>query len=270
HDAGGYGRPGGDDGYGDPGPYRPAPGYAGPPRDGGDRYGDDDDGGGYGDVGDDSGDPGYDGGYVPAGDRDGYAGRAGPGGYPAGTAPPAYRDPGEPPVYTAPAEPLPAEPLPAEPLPAEPAELAPAEPPAPAASALDPAYDAAAEPDPYLAPDNCDTGARTEPFRGPFEPHRGQPRLSDFVPTRSEPDPAEPDRSHQPGRGDASLGATQEKLDKIRDLYLTVEAIGDDNVGKHFDELMTRQRELISDYFRETGFGEGPRDATPTDQPGNG
>ena len=62
-------------------------------------------------------------------------------------------------------------------------------------------------------------------------------------------------------------GASAEKLEKIKDLYLTVEAIGDDNVGKHFDELMTRQRELISDYFRETGIGKGGPQATQTDQP---
>ena len=51
--------------------------------------------------------------------------------------------------------------------------------------------------------------------------------------------------------------SSREKLEKIKDLYLTVEAIGDDNVGKHFDELMQRQRELISDYFKETGIGSG-------------
>ncbi len=50
---------------------------------------------------------------------------------------------------------------------------------------------------------------------------------------------------------------SEEKLEQIKDLYMTVEAIGDDNVDKHFDELMQRQRELISDYFKETGIGTG-------------
>ncbi len=59
-----------------------------------------------------------------------------------------------------------------------------------------------------------------------------------------------PDR--EPGRD-----GSEEKLERIKDLYLTVEAIGDNNVGKHFDELMQRQRELISDYFKETGIGSG-------------
>jgi hypothetical protein len=171
------------------------------------------------------------------------------------------------------------------------------------------AYDAApnrADPEAYVAPDDPNTGARTEPFRGPFEPPPGQPKLSEFVPSSSSPaepaEPAEPavpdgpggrDELGQPGTSgpatalspagpagetDASTephptlapappGASAEKLEKIKDLYLTVEAIGDDNVGKHFDELMTRQRELISDYFRETGIGKGRPQATQTDQP---
>jgi len=153
-----------------------------------------------------------------------------------------------------------------------------------------------------VAPDDPNTGARTEPFRGPFEPPPGQPKLSEFVPSSSSP--AEPDESAEPaepgqrdelgelrrsgpatafsppgaaGETDAATepratlapappGASAEKLEKIKDLYLTVEAIGEDNVGKHFDELMSRQRELISDYFRETGIGQDPQ-ATQTDQP---
>jgi hypothetical protein len=173
-----------------------------------------------------------------------------------------------------------------------------------------------AEPEPYVAPDDPNTGERTEPFRGPFEPPAGQPKLSDFVPSSpSSGGPGAPDAPGQPGTpgepdaaaetqlrerlgaaapvpsmapippmtlaspGDgASLsvpapgapddrGASEEKLERIRDLYLTVEAIGDDNVGKHFDELMSRQRELISDYFKETGIGKGPRGTPQTDQP---
>jgi hypothetical protein len=157
-----------------------------------------------------------------------------------------------------------------------------------------------AEPEAYVAPDDPNTGARTEPFRGPFEPPPGQPKLSDFVPSSSSP--ADPEEPAEPGERDelgepgttgspatfsppgtlgetdaatepratlapAPPGASAEKLEKIKDLYLTVEAIGDDNVGKHFDELMTRQRELISDYFRETGIGKGHPQATQTDQP---
>ena len=119
-----------------------------------------------------------------------------------------------------------------------------------------------------MAPEDPNTGARTEPFRGPFEPPPGKPTVSDFVPSspNSEDAPEPPAAERGP--------ASEEKLEKIKDLYLTVEAIGDDNVGKHFDELMNRQRELISEYFKETGIGKGPRstqnDQTQTDQPTGG
>jgi hypothetical protein len=188
------------------------------------------------------------------------------------------------------AEPVPAEPLPAEPDRLEPAD--PATPAGPAASELDPAYDAAADPEPYVAPDDPNTGAQTEPFRGPFEPPPGKPTVSDFVPTSPEDSPESPEspapRPATPTIAASAAGdvaallngraldgalrgpASEEKLERIKDLYLTVEAIGDDNVGKHFDELMTRQRELISEYFKETGIGKGPRDGTQTDQPSTG
>ena len=118
------------------------------------------------------------------------------------------------------------------------------------------------------------------PFRGPFEPHPAQPKLSDLTGagllpaemTSSGVDPVgvelaaselaasdlgAPDLAGSgPDQESASEGS-REKLEKIKDLYLTVEAIGDDNVGKHFDELMQRQRELISDYFKATGIGSG-------------
>jgi hypothetical protein len=248
---------------------------------------------------------------------------------PASTAPPAYRDPGEPASYdppayrdpvgaaepaayfSAPDEPTPPAAAPAR-EPARPAEAAqsaeplpPAEPAGPAEPSASAAAEPAAvpnraEPEAYVAPDDPNTGARTEPFRGPFEPPAGQPKLSDFVPSNSSPaeleqtdEPGERDELGEPGASGppatfsplgppedtegatepratlapATPGASAEKLEKIKDLYLTVEAIGDDNVGKHFDELMTRQRELISDYFRDTGIGKGRPQATQTDQP---
>ena len=41
----------------------------------------------------------------------------------------------------------------------------------------------ATEPEPYLAPHDPNTGAQTVPFRGPFEPHPAQPKLSDLTVT---------------------------------------------------------------------------------------
>jgi hypothetical protein len=42
------------------------------------------------------------------------------------------------------------------------------------------------------------------------------------------------------------------KLEQIKDLYLTAEAIGETNVDKHFDQLLAQQRDLISEYFRQS------------------
>jgi hypothetical protein len=38
---------------------------------------------------------------------------------------------------------------------------------------------------------------------------------------------------------------------------VTAEAIGEDALGKHFDELSERQRQLIREYFNQAGVGPG-------------
>jgi hypothetical protein len=53
------------------------------------------------------------------------------------------------------------------------------------------------------------------------------------------------------------------KLEQLRDLYLTAEAIGEENVDKHFDKLMAQQRSLISDYFKQSGTGQDGADVAP-------
>jgi hypothetical protein len=47
------------------------------------------------------------------------------------------------------------------------------------------------------------------------------------------------------------------KLEQIKDFYLTAEAIGEQNVDKHFDQLLAQQRELISEYFKQSDAGDG-------------
>ncbi len=42
---------------------------------------------------------------------------------------------------------------------------------------------------------------------------------------------------------------TAAKLDQIKDLYLTAEAIGEDALDKHFELVSDRQRQLIKEYF---------------------
>ncbi len=145
-----------------------------------------------------------------------------------------------------------------------------------------------------LRPAIPNTGAQTEPFRGPFEPHPAQPKLSELADPAAPPavltpyselsrartvpaedavavaDPAE-ERRRPPAvaRGEPAHEGSEEKLEKIKDLYLTVEAIGDDNVDKHFDELHAAparadQRLLQGDRDRD---GKAPT-AEP-DQPHN-
>ena len=74
--------------------------------------------------------------------------------------------------------------------------------------------------------------------RGPFEP---------LVSSSDPPDSATGDAPAEPAYDRAR------KLEQIKDLYLTAEAIGEANVDKHFDQLLAQQRELISDYFRQPG-----------------
>jgi hypothetical protein len=49
--------------------------------------------------------------------------------------------------------------------------------------------------------------------------------------------------------------AASAKLEQIKDLYLTAEAIGEDALDKHFDQVSERQRELIREFFERSGPG---------------
>ena len=43
------------------------------------------------------------------------------------------------------------------------------------------------------------------------------------------------------------------KMDQIKDLYLTAEAIGEDALDQNFDLVSDRQRQLIREYFNQLG-----------------
>jgi hypothetical protein len=47
------------------------------------------------------------------------------------------------------------------------------------------------------------------------------------------------------------------KLDQLKDLYLTAEAIGEDALDKHFEQVSQRQRDLIKEFFHRSDSG-GP------------
>ncbi len=92
-----------------------------------------------------------------------------------------------------------------------------------------------------------------EQVRGPFEPLQSSsdPRPSAAEPAAASPAPpaADPVSEQVP---DDSEHARARKLEQIKDLYLTAEAIGEHNVDKHFDHLLAQQRELISEYFKQS------------------
>jgi hypothetical protein len=52
-------------------------------------------------------------------------------------------------------------------------------------------------------------------------------------------------------------------LGQIRDLYQTAETASQASVDRHFDQLLERQRELISEYFEEAGALGPAEDVTP-------
>ena len=116
------------------------------------------------------------------------------------------------------------------------------------------------------------------PARGPFsiwQPPIAQEPVSAWEPPPGqEPVSWEPARSPGPGRssipGEGSpaekappepaqpvSASAREKMEQIKELYLTAEAIGEDALTKHFEQLSQRQRALIREFFEEAGLGSG-------------
>ena len=108
---------------------------------------------------------------------------------------------------------------------------------------------------------------RPEPVeapRGPFEPARpSQPLPRPASITGSvEPPPATLSGPVPPPAPPPRLmpEAAAAKLDQIKDLYLTAEAIGEDALGKHFDQVSQRQRELIREFFDRSKPADGSQE----------
>ena len=119
-----------------------------------------------------------------------------------------------------------------------------------------------------------------EETRGPFEPlvsSADPPGPAPGAAPSAAPEAARPDQApdaagpdHTPvaagpdGLPEETAHDRARKLEQIKDLYLTAEAIGEANVDKHFDQLLAQQRQLISDYFRQPGMaGPGAADGPP-------
>ncbi len=103
-----------------------------------------------------------------------------------------------------------------------------------------------------------------EPARGPFEPllSSSGPPPGAPAPPAAGPPPPPPDAIRDQDLDD-SEHARARKLEQIKDLYLTAEAIGERNVDKHFDHLLAQQRELISEYFKQSPAAEPAEPAAP-------
>ena len=121
--------------------------------------------------------------------------------------------------------------------------------------------------------------AAAEQVRGPFEPLVTSPspsasgsEIGGDPAAPAAPVGADPARVADLPTGDLPAGDTPtgdaappdgddrhaRKLEQIKDFYLTAEAIGDDNVDKHFDTLVAQQRELISEYFKDSKVTQAP------------
>ncbi len=126
--------------------------------------------------------------------------------------------------------------------------------------------------DPPAVGVSCCAAAQPETrIRGPFEafetasPAFDDPLAgsADSVPERpvpaspSQPDPAGAAGGPAPGEADdsASWSAASVKMEQIKDLYLTAEAIGDDALSQYFQQVSERQRQLIREYFDEAVSG---------------
>jgi hypothetical protein len=72
-------------------------------------------------------------------------------------------------------------------------------------------------------------------------------------------------------RDDNGAGGTSEgALNRIKDLYTAADTVGDEGLDKHFERLLDKQRQLISDYFKELGpqGAQGSRGPRGQDDPG--
>jgi hypothetical protein len=138
------------------------------------------------------------------------------------------------------------------------------EPPAPRTRTTGPGVRSpVSQPPPQEAP-------RPEPATayGPDDPAYGPPSAGWY----SSEDQAEQQEAEEPQRARGVFEPPQNQggpgqypaddtppLEQIRGFYLTAEAISAENLDRQFDELLERQRQLISAYFTEAALQEDPR-----------
>jgi hypothetical protein len=102
------------------------------------------------------------------------------------------------------------------------------------------------------------------PKRSVFEPG---PKQKASEPDRSSGRDSHPGDTGRSAKADPLPAETRAKLEQIKDLYLTAEAIGEDALVKHFDQLSQRQRSLIREFFDQAGLGSSRTSALLSDDP---
>jgi hypothetical protein len=96
--------------------------------------------------------------------------------------------------------------------------------------------------------------------RGPFEPlveHNGQASAAASLPAADHPGTDADGRPYEfPGLDDDEpAGSADAALDRLKELHRTAAAVAPQSLDAHFDQLLERQRRLISEYITES---EGP------------
>ena len=95
--------------------------------------------------------------------------------------------------------------------------------------------------------------------RGPFEPlveHNGQTSAAASLPSDHPGTDADGRPYEFPGLDDDEpAGSADAALDRLKELHRTAAAVAPQSLDAHFDQLLERQRRLISEYINES---EGP------------
>jgi hypothetical protein len=101
---------------------------------------------------------------------------------------------------------------------------------------------------------------------GPARPAAAPGR--EAIPPGPDPGRSAPGQRLAAGQdAEAAAQAARAKLDQLKDLYLTAEAIGEDALVRHFDQVSERQRDLIREYFKQSGLRPSAILAPPDDNP---
>jgi len=107
-------------------------------------------------------------------------------------------------------------------------------------------------------PDDEPAAPAVKRIRGPFEP----PEKPDHVEAGTQSPDWTADATAADAAGETTMSVAARasvwspaaaKMDQIKDLYLTAEALGEDALDKHFELVSDRQRQLIREYFTEAG-----------------